>query len=144
MKLQDMKTGAKEYFLTATQKPFHLASHAGPLGVQHLDEQVVAGHLPAQVHVAQVVLGLRAQRAQLRQPHHQLAELLLELRVGGQAVLQQGAVHLLLHAVHERLVLQQLHVCRGVEPEMSSPKSKFTPIFNICWSRGNRACWVKP
>jgi len=85
-------------------------SHARPLGVQHLDEQVVAGHLPAQVHVAQVVLGLRAERAQLRQPHHQVAELVLELRGGGQRVLQQGAVHLLLDALHEGLVLQQLHV----------------------------------
>lgn len=88
------------------------ASHASSLGVQHLNEQVVAGHLSAQMHVAQVVLCLRAEGAELRQPHNQLAELLLELRVGGQSVLQQSPVHLLLDALHEGLVLQQLHICR--------------------------------
>lgn len=86
-------------------------SHTRSLRVQHLDQQVVAGHLAAQVHVAQVVLGLRAEGAQLRQPDRQLAELLLELRVGGQGVLQQSPVHLLLDALHKRLVLQQLHIC---------------------------------
>lgn len=86
-------------------------SHTGSLGMQHLNEQVVAGHLSAQVHEAQVVLRLRAEAAQLRQTHHQLAELLLELRVGGQGVLQQSTVHLLLHPLHEGLVLQQLDIC---------------------------------
>lgn len=90
-------------------------SHTRSLGVQHLDEQVVAGHLSAQMHVAQVVLSLRAEGAQLRQPYDQLAELLLELRVGGQGVLQQSPVHLLLDALHEGLVLQQLHICTHVE-----------------------------
>lgn len=79
--------------------------------MQHLDEQVVAGHLPAQMHVAQVVLGLRAEGAQLWQPHDQLAELLLELWVGGQGVLQQSPIHLLLDALHKCLILQQLHIC---------------------------------
>lgn len=41
-------------------------SHTRSLGVQHLDQQVVAGNLSTQMHVAQVVLGLRAERAQLR------------------------------------------------------------------------------
>ncbi|KAA8592128.1 hypothetical protein FQN60_017583 [Etheostoma spectabile] len=62
-----------------------------------------SGHLSAQMHVAQVVLRLRAEGAQLRQPHNQLAELLLELRVGRQGVLQQSPVHLLLDALHEGL-----------------------------------------
>lgn len=86
-------------------------SHARSLGVKHLNEQVVAGHLSAQVHVAQVVLSLGAEAPQLRQPNHQLAELLLELWVGGQGVLQQSPVHLLLDPLHEGLVLQQLHIC---------------------------------
>lgn len=86
-------------------------SHTRSLGVQHLNEQVVAGHLSTQMHVAQVVLGLRAEGPQLRQPHHQLAELLLELWVAGQGVLQQSPVHLLLDTLHECLVLQQLHIC---------------------------------
>lgn len=93
---------------------FVCPSHARSLGVQHLDEQIIAGHLSTQMHVAQVVLSLRAEGAQLRQPHHQLAELLLELRVGGQGVLQQSAVHLLLDAIHERLVLKQLYICREI------------------------------
>lgn len=85
-------------------------SHACSLCVQHLDQQVVAGHLSVQVHVAQVVLGLGAEGAQLRQTHHQLIELLLKLGVCGQSVLQQRPVHLLLNALHKRLVLQQLYI----------------------------------
>ena len=85
-------------------------SHTGPLGVQHFYEQVVAGHLPAQVHVAQVVLRLGAEGSELRQPLAQLAVLIQELRVGAQGVLKQRSVHLLLDPLHERLVLQELHV----------------------------------
>lgn len=79
--------------------------------MQHLYQQVVAGHLSTHVHVAQVVLSLRAEGAQLWQPYQQLAELLLELGVGGQGVFQQSRVHLLLDALHEHLVLQQLYIC---------------------------------
>ena len=90
-------------------------SHTRSLGVQHLNEQIVAGHLSAQMHVAQVVLSLRAEGAQLRQSYDQLTELLLELRVGGQGVLQQSPVHLLLDTLHKSLVLQQLHICTHTE-----------------------------
>jgi len=85
--------------------------------MQHLNEQVVAGHFSAQMHVAKVVLGLRAERAQLWKPNHQLTELVLELRVGGQGVLQQSAIHLLLDTLHKRLVLQQLYICEHTEKE---------------------------
>lgn len=89
-----------------------LPSHTCSLSMQHLDEQVVAGYLSAQVHVAQVVLGLRAERAQLRQPDHQLAEFILKLRVRGKSVLQQSPVDLLLDPLHKRLVLQKLYICK--------------------------------
>lgn len=58
--------------------------------MQHLDEQVVAGYLSVQMHVAKVVLSLRAEGAQLGQLHNQLAELILKLRVGGQGVFKES------------------------------------------------------
>lgn len=79
--------------------------------MEHLNQQIVAGHLATQVHAAQIVLSLCAEGAELRQSHHQLAEFLLKLRVSGQGVLQQSAIHLLLDAFHKWLVLQQLHIC---------------------------------
>lgn len=73
---------------------------SGAFGVQHLDEQVVAGHVSAQVLGTQVLLGLGAQGANLGQPQHQLTEPVHVLRVRGERVFQQRAVHLLLHALH--------------------------------------------
>lgn len=86
-------------------------SHRGrPLGVKHFYEQVVARHLSAQVLVAQIVLGLRAERTHLRQPQYELTEAVQTLRVRVERVLQQSAVHLLLDALHKLLVLQELHI----------------------------------
>lgn len=73
---------------------------SGAFCMQHLDEQVVAGHVSAQVFGAQVLLGLGAQGTNLRQPQHQLTEPVHMLRVRGECVFQQSAVHLLLHALH--------------------------------------------
>lgn len=47
---------------------------SGSLGVEHLYEQAVAGHISAQMFGAQVVLGLAADHAQLGQAQQQLAE----------------------------------------------------------------------
>lgn len=86
------------------------------LGVQHLDEQVVAGHVAVQVFVVQVLLGLQADGSDLRQPQEQLAELVRLLRVVAHDVVQQRRVDLLLHALHQVEVLQVLHVCNGEAP----------------------------
>lgn len=81
--------------------------------MQHLNEQVVAGHLPTQVFVAQVVLCLGAEGSQLWQMQHQLAELVQIQGVGAHSVLQQSPIHLLLNTLHKHLVLQQLHIWTG-------------------------------
>lgn len=89
-----------------------LSHGGGPLGVKHFYEQIVARHFSAQVLVAQEVLGLRAERPDLRQPQYELTEAVQTLRVRVERVLEQSAVHLLLNALHVLLVLQELHICR--------------------------------
>lgn len=90
-------------------------SDAGSLGMQHFYEEVVARHLSAQVFVAQVVFGLRAQRSELGKAQQNLAKPVRELRIRIQRVLQQRGVHLLVHALDVRLVFQQFHICRGTD-----------------------------
>lgn len=96
------------------------------LGVQHLDEQVVAGHVAVQVFVVQVLLRLQADGSDLRQPQEQLAKLVRLLRVVAHDVVQQRRVDLLLHALHQVEVLQVLHVCNGEAPR-SDPITAVTP-----------------
>lgn len=74
--------------------------------MQHLDEEVVVGHVPVQVLVVQVLLCLQADGPDLWQAQKQLPELLRLLRVVAQGVVQQGRVHLLLDAFHQLEVLE--------------------------------------
>lgn len=83
---------------------------SGAFCMQHLDEQVVAGHIAVQVLVVKVFLGLQADGADLRQPQQQLAEFICLLRVVAHDVIEQCRVHLLLNALHQVEVLQVLHV----------------------------------
>ena len=55
--------------------------------MQHLNEEVVTGHLSTQVLVTQVVLRLDAEQAQLTESQQQLAEFLEVLWIGTQRVL---------------------------------------------------------
>lgn len=82
-----------------------------PLGVEHFDEQVVAGHVAVQVFVVQVFFGLQADGSDLWQPEEQLAELVRLLRVVAHDVVQQRRVDLLLDTLDEVEVLQVLHIC---------------------------------
>lgn len=82
----------------------------GAFGVQHLDEQVVAGHVAIQVLVVQILLSLQADGADLRQSQQQLAEFICLLWVVTHDVVEQCRVHLLLDAFHQVEVLQVLHV----------------------------------
>lgn len=84
--------------------------HSSPLGMQHLDEEVVAGHLSTQVLVVQVLLCLHAQRPDLSQPQQQLPELVCAVWVVAHRVLQQGCIGLLLSVLSQRVVLQVLHI----------------------------------
>lgn len=94
-------------------------SDAGSLGVQHFDEEVVARHLPAQVFITQVIFGLRAQRSELGKAHENLTEPVRILRIDAERVLQQRCVHLFVHVFDVRLILQQFHICREGEREMT-------------------------
>lgn len=114
-----------------------LSHGGGPLGVKHFYEQIVARHFSAQVLVAQEVLGLRAERPDLRQPQYELTEAVQTLRVRVERVLEQSAVHLLLHALHVLLVLQELHICRPetnhhTSQRLHSPCKSWCSILIYC------------
>lgn len=85
------------------------------LGVQHFNEQVVAGHVAVQVLVVKVLLGLQADRSDLRQPEEQLAELVRLLRVVAHDVVQERRVDLLLDTFYQVEVLQVFHIYRRKE-----------------------------
>lgn len=87
------------------------------LGVQHFNEQVVAGHVAVQVLVVKVLLGLQADRSDLRQPEEQLAELVRLLRVVAHDVVQERRVDLLLDTFHQVEVLQVFHIYRRKEQD---------------------------
>lgn len=82
------------------------------LGVQHFNEQVVAGHVAVQVFVVKVLFGLQADGSDLRQPEQQLAELVRLLRVVAHDVVQERRVDLFLDTFHQVKVLQVLHIYR--------------------------------
>lgn len=110
-----------------------------PLGVQHFNEQVVAGHVAVQVFVVEVLLGLQADRSDLRQPEEQLAELVRLLRVVAHDVVQERRVDLLLDAFHQVKVLQVFHICRREEEVECSGRKKLgnTTFIRI------KLIWVK-
>lgn len=82
------------------------------LGVEHFNEQVVAGHVAVQMFVVEVLFGLQADRSDLRQPEEQLAELVRLLRVVAHDVVQERCVDLLLDTFYQVKVLQVLHIYR--------------------------------
>lgn len=86
-----------------------LSVHA-QLGMEQLNEQIVAGHLAPQVFAVQVFFGEGAERAQLGQAEQQVSKASEDVRGGAQRVLQQGSFSLLLHALYEPMVLQLLHI----------------------------------
>lgn len=94
------------------------------LGVQHFNEQVVAGHVAVQVFVVEVLLGLQADRSDLRQPEEQLAELVRLLRVVAHDVVQERRVDLLLDAFYQVKVLQVFHICWRKEEDECSRRKK--------------------
>lgn len=81
-------------------------------GVQHFNEQVVAGHVAVQVFVVKVLFGLQADGSDLRQPEEQLAELVRLLRVVAHDVVQERRVDLFLDTFHQVKVLQVFHIYR--------------------------------
>lgn len=83
---------------------------SGTFCMQHLNEQVVAGHVAVQVLVVKIFLGLQADGADLRQSQQQLAEFICLLWVVTHDVIEQCCVHLLLNALHQVEILQVLHV----------------------------------
>lgn len=80
------------------------------LGVQHLNEQVVAGHVAVQVFVVKVFFGLQADGSDLGQPEEQLTKLVRLLRVVTHDVVQQRRIDLLLDAFYKVKILQVLHI----------------------------------
>lgn len=82
------------------------------LGVQHFNEQVVAGHISVQVFVVKVFFGLQADRSDLWQPEEQLAELVRLLRVVAHDVVQERCVDLFLDTFYQVKVLQVFHIYR--------------------------------
>lgn len=71
-------------------------SRSSPLGMQHFDQKVVTGHLPAQVLVVEVLLSLHAERPDVSQPEKQLPEFVRGVRIVADGVLQQCCVGFLL------------------------------------------------
>lgn len=90
------------------------------LGVQHFNEQVVAGHVAVQVFVVKVLFSLQADRSDLRQPEEQLAELVRLLRVVAHDVVQERSVDLFLDTFYQVKVLQVFHIYRK-EKKMNIP-----------------------
>lgn len=103
-----------------------------PLGVQHLDEEVVVGHVPVQVLVVQVLLRLQADGPDLWQAQKQLPELLRLLRVVAQGVVQQGRVHLLLDTFHQLEVLEVFDIWIEKEKKKRWPMSM--ALHPVCYS----------
>lgn len=93
------------------------------LGVQHFNEQVVAGHVAVQVFVVKVLFGLQADRSNLRQSEEQLAKLVRLLRVVAHDVVQERCVDLFLDTFYQVKVLQVFHIYRrGGKDEYSRRK----------------------
>ena len=80
------------------------------LGVQHFNEQVVAGHVAVQVFVVKVFFRLQADGSDLRQPEEQLAKLVRLLWIVAHDVVQQCCVDLLLDTFYQVEVLQVLYI----------------------------------
>lgn len=102
--------------------------------MQHLDQQVVVGHVPVQVLVVEVLLSLHADGPDLRKSEQQLPELLCLLRVVTHRIVQQGRVDLFLDAFNQLEVLQvfDIWIKKKKNPQYFNGVliSVFSSVFN--------------
>lgn len=79
--------------------------------MQHLNEEVIVGHVPVQVLVVEVFFSLHADGPDFRKSQQQLPELLRLLGVVAHGVVQEGGVDLLLDPFHQLEVLKIFDIC---------------------------------
>lgn len=78
----------------------------GSFRMQHLNEEVIVGHVPVQVLVVEVFFSLHADGPDFRKSQQELPELLRLLRVVAHGVVQEGSIHLFLNTFYQLEVLK--------------------------------------